>query len=515
MIRWIILPLGMIICLFSCNNVPEPFDFTLKGTVPGMTEGKISFGMSPRVGDEIYVPVENGAFYYEGQAAEITRSYLFIEENNNHQAFSLIIEPGEIELELSIDSITKGTRVLQGQENKELQELFEVYYQYSHYYEISPDASAEELKLKEAYTDSLAIYLEENSDRMASLFFIGGSGNWMFGNERVGKMLDQIRDPKIKRSKHYKMAYSKWLSIRDSVHIVGSQAKDFTLPDSSGQDIRFSRFNKGNLTYVDWSGSWCGNSTNVSLELVPVYEKYHPMGFDIITVVHEFRYDRWISWLKKYNFPWTIVIELDNNNQNELIYSDYLFPDDKRYLVDESNTVIANDLNPGRLNEILMKHYEPEEYAKYLENKWDFPEGIIFMDKETPINSVEELLKDFKGKTVLLDFWATWCQPCIAEFKYYESLWPVLEENQVELVYLASDGYREEAQWMKYIRSHNLKGHHVRINSDLRQSLNKAGFSLYKYPTYMIVNKDGELVVADAARPGELENLKEQLLNFN
>jgi hypothetical protein len=64
---------------------------------------------------------------------------------------------------------------------------------------------------------------------------------------------------------------------------------------------------------------------------------------------------------------------------------------------------------------------------------------------------------------------------------------------------------------MNYIRKHNLKGYHVRGNSDLSISFYEEGIQIRKYPTYMIVNKEGKITNSDAARPSDIETLKDQL----
>lgn len=510
--RFILILSGMLLALTSCKQVPEPFDFVINGSVRGMDQGEISLCLSMRAGDEVAIPVEQGKFRYQGKAFEISRSMLLKEDSMGLRVFQMVIEPGEIVLDVSADSMGAGSRVIRGLYNIEYQEVRTQERRFSRYDKYGPDVTREDSIRMQKCRDSMASYCESNAQKISTVMFMEGDEGYFLNHAQVGKILSKITNPKVKRSKYYKMCYSRWLSETDSVGKVGTQAKDFALPDSSGKIIRFKEFNKANLTFVDWSGSWCGNSTRASLELKPLYEKYHPLGFDIITIVKEFRYDRWMSWLQKYDFPWTMVVELDDNNPNQLFYYDYLFPDLKKYLVDGNNMVIANDLNPARLNEILMEHYYPEEYAGYVKNKWELPEGVRVLDRDTSIDSVEELLEAFQGKTLLLDFWATWCQPCIAEFLCYQSLWPFLEEKHIELIYLVDDGYKAEGQWLDYLRKYSLKGSHVRINANLGQSLRSAGYLFNTLPTYMIVNKAGKLAESDAARPSESEKLKSQLV---
>ncbi|MDR9416814.1 MAG: TlpA disulfide reductase family protein [Gracilimonas sp.] len=56
------------------------------------------------------------------------------------------------------------------------------------------------------------------------------------------------------------------------------------------------------------------------------------------------------------------------------------------------------------------------------------------------INGEETSLEEFKGKTVFINFWATWCPPCIAEMPNIQSLHDDLKDNEnIEFVMASLD----------------------------------------------------------------------------
>jgi thiol-disulfide isomerase/thioredoxin len=66
----------------------------------------------------------------------------------------------------------------------------------------------------------------------------------------------------------------------------------------------------------------------------------------------------------------------------------------------------------------------------------------VFSQNVTPLNSRKdlELLKDSnKGKVVLVNFWATWCKPCVAEFPELVKLYKDYREKGFELVFISVD----------------------------------------------------------------------------
>mgnify|MGYP005725274933 CR=1 FL=1 len=48
-------------------------------------------------------------------------------------------------------------------------------------------------------------------------------------------------------------------------------------------------------------------------------------------------------------------------------------------------------------------------------------------------------LEDFRGKTVFLNFWATWCPPCLAELPAIQGLFEMMQSENVSIVTVATD----------------------------------------------------------------------------
>lgn len=98
-----------------------------------------------------------------------------------------------------------------------------------------------------------------------------------------------------------------------------------------------------------------------------------------------------------------------------------------------------------------------------------------------------DLIKDFKGKVVLIDFWNTWCGPCRSAFKEMEPMEKEFEGKDVVFLYLADESSPLE-EYNNLIVS--MKGHHYRLTAKQSSSLkNKWKFS--GIPSYVIVGRDG------------------------
>lgn len=104
-------------------------------------------------------------------------------------------------------------------------------------------------------------------------------------------------------------------------------------------------------------------------------------------------------------------------------------------------------------------------------------------------------LSDYKGKTVFINFWATWCPPCRAEMpdiqKLYES-YQSEETPEVVILGIAAPGYGQEQdeEGVKAFLQEN--GYTYPVLMDVGGGLFEQ-YSIYSYPTTFMIDRDGKV----------------------
>jgi thiol-disulfide isomerase/thioredoxin len=116
-------------------------------------------------------------------------------------------------------------------------------------------------------------------------------------------------------------------------------------------------------------------------------------------------------------------------------------------------------------------------------------------------------LKSLKGKVVLVDFWATWCGPCIAEMPNIERAYDRYHGKGFEVIGVSLD--RSAADITRFAEARTMKWTSINIE-DSKALADRYGVNAIPFP--VLVDQAGK-VVSTRARGPELDRLLERLLD--
>lgn len=130
-----------------------------------------------------------------------------------------------------------------------------------------------------------------------------------------------------------------------------------------------------------------------------------------------------------------------------------------------------NPLSTGAMTTFVFKH-APEVVPE-----------VTFADKDGQPHA----LKDWKGKVVLLNLWATWCAPCRKEMPALNRLAKEMNSDQFQVVALAIDRAGKDAaqHFLDQVNADDLK---LYVDSTARMA---GPLKVIGLPTTLLIDKDG------------------------
>lgn len=178
-----------------------------------------------------------------------------------------------------------------------------------------------------------------------------------------------------------------------------------------------------------------------------------------------------LSMYLRYN-----IRQINNSNQQ---FFDSLFKD---YLSTTKNIEYQND---------LIAHFNTinNTSKKYL------PKDLALIDNKG--NTVQ--FKDLEGKVLYIDFWATWCAPCLANMPDSKKLMEEFKSRE-DIVFVYINIKDSKKKWLSYLDKNNIDGIQLFANEEISEKLYEE-FYINGIPRYLIVAKDGKLIESVALTP--------------
>lgn len=311
---------------------------------------------------------------------------------------------------------------------------------------------------------------------------------------------------------------------------IGKPAPEFKVMDLNGEEITLDKYH-GQVVLLDFWATWCGPCIGELPNVKATYDKYKDKRFQIIGISWDRTKPTLEAFIKEQNLGWVHHFDPEGKIANQ--YGVTGIP--STFLLDGEGIIRMTNLRGGALEiavgelveeNLKIPHHGPHSKSipatKLIKPSNPTPKNppitsskpTGWIGKPAPDITItnlkgEELsLEDFKGQVVLLDFWATWCGPCITEIPKVKKTYEKYKDQKFQIIGISLD--RSLAPLAEYIQQEELSWHHYWDEDREIRTL----FGVRAIPSAFLI--DGEGIIQKAYLGGfDVETAVAELVDKN
>lgn len=161
----------------------------------------------------------------------------------------------------------------------------------------------------------------------------------------------------------------------------------------------------------------------------------------------------------------------------------------------------------------FIKQYPDSEHTRMLQTRLNYISTMAGLKnhplelKFTAVDGRKVDLSKLRGKVVLVDFWATWCPPCVAELPHLLETYQKYHSKGFEIIGISLDEDKSELE--AFVKEHGMAWPQ-HFDGKAWESALVGKFGVAELPTMWLVDKKGMLITSNAE--GRLEELVEKHL---
>lgn len=159
----------------------------------------------------------------------------------------------------------------------------------------------------------------------------------------------------------------------------------------------------------------------------------------------------------------------------------------------ELYNTLSDDVKNSALGRAIKEDIDVD--VSFNKGKEGLRVGIPFTDFTLLSHTGDTIkLSSYKGKYVLLDFWGSWCGPCIKEIPHIKEIWKRYGSRE-DFMIIGMALETNENNWKEAINKHQLEWPQVNMNSEKdRQKAVNVIHGIYMYPSLILLDTNGSVI---------------------
>jgi len=317
---------------------------------------------------------------------------------------------------------------------------------------------------------------------------------------------------------------------------LGASAPSFNLPGIDGRNWTLSNFSDARILVVAFTCNHCPTAQYYQERIKQIVTDYKSKGVALVAIMPNdptsVRLDE-LGWTDlgdsfaemklrakeiQFNFPYLYDGETEEvSSAYGPVATPHVFVFDAerklRYAgaIDNSERIqhVTKNYLRNALDSLLAGKEPPVAQTKAIgcSIKWAGKEELVkaYIDKldEEPVTlskvdttALRELRKNTSGKFRLINFWATWCAPCVAEFDEFVTVNRMYRHRDFEVVTVSVNQPDEENDVLQFLQMNHASNRNLIFSSGERDSLINAFDPEWPgaVPYTVLIDSDGKII---------------------
>lgn len=132
----------------------------------------------------------------------------------------------------------------------------------------------------------------------------------------------------------------------------------------------------------------------------------------------------------------------------------------------------------------------------------------VMTDLDGNTTSLGEVLKQYRGKTIIVDVWASWCGDCLKGLPQVAEMQQTTADKDIVYLFLSVD--KDARPWKGAIKRKNIQGVHYLAEGAWKSKLGDF-LNLDWIPRYMVINPAGDITLFKATKASDPKILEAAL----